>query len=152
MQNFLKLIYSFQEHISSELNPAIQEWMRSVAIRHLNDYINNNNTVQSQNTENYIIRSNAETTNTESYINETNLSNTTLNRMEQNSNSGSIETENVDFSDALSELEDALNNDSTVNMETSYNELPAVVIGTESWHSSVPRDWVILIFNKAYEP
>jgi hypothetical protein len=150
--NFLKLIFSFQEHISSELNPAIQEWMRSHAIRHLNDYINNNNTVQSQNTENYIIRSNAETTNTESYINETNLSNTTLNRMEQNnSNEGSIETENVDFSDALSELEDALTSDSTVNMETS-NELPAVVIGTESWHPSVPRDWVILIFIKPYEP
>ncbi len=126
--------------------------MRSHAIRHLNDYINNNNTVQSQNTENYIIRSNAETTNTESYINETNLSNTTLNRMEQNnSNEGSIETENVDFSDALSELEDALTSDSTVNMETS-NELPAVVIGTESWHPSVPRDWVILIFIKPYEP
>lgn len=130
------MTYYFQEHVSSELNPAIQEWMRSVAIRHLNDYINNNNTVQNRNTENYIIRSDVETAVNSSIASDTGME-------QNNSNEESIEVENVDFSDALSELEDALNsNNSTVNMETSYNELPSVVIGTESWHSSVPRDWV----------
>ena len=126
---------AFIEHISSELNPAIQEWMRAVAIRHLNEYINNNNTEQSPNTESYIVRSDSESNGS-----------VADNREVVND----LEADNVEFLDAQSDLDDNLttnnsNNemdDSSVPLNQVQYELPSVVIGSESWHSSVPSDWV----------
>ena len=132
-------MFLIQEHISLELNPAIQEWMRSVAIRHLNEYINNNNTEESPNTQSYIVTTNLESDNSRPVVN---------GREEAPKQTDSIDAENVEFSDALTHFDDNLssNNSSSLQMDASSNdfrfEMPAVVIGSESWHSSVPSDWV----------
>lgn len=132
---------AFIEQVSSDLNPAIQEWMRSVAIRHLNEYINNNNTEQSPNTESYIVRSDSESSDS----------------VDDNKDV-TVEDETIEFVDARSDIDDKPTMNSTSESNTSDQmedstqegsvsnqvefELPAVVIGSEPWHSAVPSDWV----------
>ena len=107
-----------------------------MAIRHLNDYINNNNIEQSPNTESYIVREEIGSTvsgEVTAVPNETD----------------STDAENVEFIDAQSDFNSS---NGSVQMECSSlnsytttdneSESPTLVIGHQSWHSSVPPDWV----------
>ncbi|CAG2108343.1 unnamed protein product [Medioppia subpectinata] len=130
-----RIVAAFIEHMSSELNPEIQGWMSSVAVRHLNEYINNNNTEQSPNTESYIVRIDTQSSD-EAIASEEHM----------NASNTTSDAENVEFSDARSEFEDTIHPNNNVHqIDTTYNELPSVVIGSEDWHSSVPNDWVPII-------
>jgi hypothetical protein len=121
--------------MSSELNPEIQEWMSSVAVRHLNEYINNNNTEQSPNTQSYIVRAGSEPV--------VGAVAPTAPVADSTAGGAASDAENVEFLDARSEFDDTVRHmNGGQQRDPSYNDMPSVVIGSEAWHASVPTDWV----------
>ena len=130
-------VFFLQRNFSFDLHPLLQDWMATTATRHAGMSVaglNNN----PQSIEHYIIRRER----VDSIVtNETDESMNVNYDQASNASVESMEVENHEFKDALSEID--MNEE--VNNERDQELNNEILIGSETWHSAVPHDWIPII-------